>query len=105
MLVYYTMYSASYKYWTALVFNKTFSGKVNDNYFFYVNYLELFTLAFIRTRSSIKYFAKNITAANMMFLMYVNSHMYAAQFEALNVLVCYSIAMLAYFLWRFEEKA
>jgi len=78
---------------------------VNENYFFYVNYLELFTLVFIRTRSSIKYFAKNITIANMIYLVYVNSHMYAAQREGLLLLISYSVTVLAYFLYNFECEA
>ena len=102
LFTYYTMYTSSYKLWTTLVFSKTFSGKVNENYFFYVNYLELFTLVFIRTRTSIKYFAKNITIANMMYLVYVNSHMYAAQHEGLLLLISYSITVLAYFIYKFE---
>ncbi len=69
-----------------MAFGTTLAPSVNDGYFFYVNTIELLSFLFIRTRSSIKYFPKMITLYNLIFLMYVNSYMYACQFEALNVL-------------------
>ena len=78
LIVYYVMYIASYHIWTKWTFNSVYSGIINDQYFFYVNYTELIAFVFIRTRSSIKYLPKLITVINLMFLMYVNQQMYAA---------------------------
>ena len=61
-----------------MAFNSTFPSSLNDAYFFYMNTIELLSFLFIRTRSSIKYFPKLITMSNVMFLLYVNSYMYAA---------------------------
>lgn len=59
-----------------MAFNNTISGSFNDAYFFYVNMIEMVSFIFLRTRSSIKYFPKLITIANITFLFYVNSEMY-----------------------------
>lgn len=78
---------------------------VHEEYFFYINYIELLTFIFIRTRSSIKYFPKLITVANMTFLMYINSQMYAAQKEALVVLNNVSLLLFFFFMINFEIDA
>ena len=63
------------------------------------------TFLCVRTRSSIKYFSKYVTIANIIFLMYINSHIYAAQLESFLVLVSVTLYFLAYFLLHFEAKA
>jgi hypothetical protein len=78
IIVFYCMYTGSFHMWTQITFNSTFSGTFNSNYFFYVNYSELLSLLFVRTRSSIKYLPKIYTIFNITFLMYVNSYMYPA---------------------------
>eukprot|EP00356_Strombidium_inclinatum_P017314 CAMPEP_0170490742 /NCGR_PEP_ID=MMETSP0208-20121228/8827_1 /TAXON_ID=197538 /ORGANISM="Strombidium inclinatum, Strain S3" /LENGTH=98 /DNA_ID=CAMNT_0010766183 /DNA_START=1422 /DNA_END=1715 /DNA_ORIENTATION=+ len=88
-----------------MAFNYTFSESLNDGYFFYVNFMELFSFLFIRTRSSIKYFPKFITIVNLMFLFYVNSYMYPAQLEALYLLQNVSLFFLVFFLTHYEYDA
>ena len=105
LVIYYGMFISCNKMWTLLTFNNTYSGLINEEYFFYVNYIELLTFLFIRTRSSIKYFPKLITIANLTFLMYVNGHMYAAQQEALLVLNNASLLIFIYFVIKFEIDA
>lgn len=61
-----------------MLFPDSFAGHINDQYFAYANFLEFFVFIFIRTRSSIKFFAKFITILNVIFLFYMNSYMYAA---------------------------
>ena len=86
LVIYFIMYMACNLLWTVMAFGSTLAPALNDAYFFYVNTMELLSFLFIRTRSSIKYFPKMLTLCNLIFLMYVNSYMYACQFEALNVL-------------------
>lgn len=86
LIIYYSMYVACFGLWTSLAFNNTYSGIVNNQYIFYSNSLELLTFIFVRTRSTIKYLPKLITIINLMFLMMINSHMYAAQYESLLLL-------------------
>jgi hypothetical protein len=105
LMIYYLMYLACYNVWTLMAFNSTFSGNLNDAYFFYMNTLELLSFIFVRTRSSIKYLPKILTLANISFLMYVNGHMYACQFEALNLLQNFSFAAICFFLLKFELDA
>ena len=62
--------------WSLLCFNSFFTGSLNDAYFFYVIMLELISFVFFRTRSTLKYLPKYLTAANVTFLIYVNSYMY-----------------------------
>lgn len=102
LMVYYLMYMACYTMWTFMAFNSTFSNQLNDAYFFYINTIELLTFIFIRTRLSLKYFPKFITIANLSFLMYINSHMYPAQFEALNVL--FNFTFFIFFVFLFIEQ-
>ena len=78
LVIYYLMYMGCYQIWSLMAFNTSFARSLNDAYFFYMNTIELLSFLFIRTRSSIKYFPKMITMANLMFLMYVNSYMYPA---------------------------
>ena len=37
LIVYYLMYISSQQLWTTLTFGETYSGIINDQYFFYVN--------------------------------------------------------------------
>lgn len=67
--------------------------------------MELASFLFVRTRSSIKFFPKFITLANLSFLMYVNSFMYGCQYEALAVLQNFSTWLLFFFLRKFEYEA
>jgi hypothetical protein len=76
LFIYYFMYLSCNHLWTLMAFNNTISGSVNDAYFFYINMIEMASFIFVRTRSSIKYFPKIITIANLIFLFYVNSEMY-----------------------------
>jgi hypothetical protein len=59
-------------------------GGLNDTYFAYANMLEFLFFIFIRTRLSLKYFAKIATMLNVLFLVYLNSYLYSAQFQMLN---------------------
>ena len=78
-LVYYALYLASERLFTMMTFQTgSYSGEINQAYFFYINMLELTSFIFLRTRSSIKYYPKIITLANLSFLYYINSTMYAA---------------------------
>jgi len=77
LIIHFLMYMACNLLWTFMAFGGALAPSVNDAYFFYVNTLELLSFLFIRTRSSIKYLPKLITICNLIFLMYVNSYMYA----------------------------
>jgi hypothetical protein len=60
-----------------MIFNSTYSGTVDQSYFFMVNVFEILSLMFVRTRSTIKYLPKFILILNVMYLMYVSSFVYA----------------------------
>ena len=105
LLVYYSLFMACNQVWTVLGFNSTYSALVNEQYFFYTNLIELVTFLFIRTRSSIKYFAKLITILNVTYLMYISSYPYPAQYESLRVLTTTSTLVAFYFIWKFERRA
>ena len=78
LLVFYFMQTSCYFFWTQLIFPEPYASHINDLYFAYSNFLEFFVFIFIRTRTSIKYYAKFITILNLMFLFYINSYMYGA---------------------------
>jgi TctA family transporter len=99
------MYASSYFLWTDLIFPSIIASGINDIYFFYVNLLEFATLFFVRTRSSIKYLPKYITLLNIMFIVYVNSYMYPAQYEFFSVVTNATVALFAYFLKNYEIPA
>lgn len=106
LALYYVMYIACSHLWTIMCFSSLiYSDNINQSYFFYVNMLELCAFIFLRTRSSIKYFPKIISLANILFLFYINSTMYASQYEALALLQNFSIFMLFFFLSRYEYEA
>ena len=88
-----------------MLFPSTFPGHINDIYFAYSNFLEFFAFIFIRTRSSIKYFAKFITMLNVMFLFYINSYMYAAQMQFYTMMLYLTLAIVFAFLEFFEVPA
>jgi hypothetical protein len=81
LVTYYFMYGACYWMWTQLVFPNIMAKGINDLYFFYINLLEFISLFFFRTRSTLKYLPKYLTIVNLVFIFYVNSYMYAAQYE------------------------
>ena len=64
--------------WVRMFYPSTFANSLNDLYFFYTNLIEFTYFLFIRTRMSLKYYPKIVTLINVMFLVYVNSYMYAA---------------------------
>ena len=105
LVFYYVMYLSCSHIWTLMAFNNTISGSFNDAYFFYINMIEMVSFIFVRTRSSIKYFPKLITIANIIFLFYVNSEMYPCQFESLNLLQNFSVLLIFFFLNNFEYEA
>lgn len=102
MTVYYTMWVGSHHLWTVMTFGETFSGMINDRYFFYIAYTELFVFVFCRTRSSIKYLPKYITVLNMIYLFYVNMYIYPAVYEASIVLNYCTLFFFAWFIRRYE---
>ena len=91
--------------WTSFTYGDTYSGIINDKYFFYINYTELIFLVFCRTRSSIKYLAKYITLINLIYLYYVNMYIYPAVFEAHSLLNTFTLLFFAYFILRYELPA
>lgn len=105
LLVYYLMYISSQSLWTSLTFGETYSGIINDQYFFYVNYTELLFLLFCRSRSSIKYVGKYITVLNIIYLYYVNMYIYPPVYEAQSVLAYSTLFFLTFFTSRYEYFA
>jgi len=102
LLVYYLMYIACQYLWTKICFGETYSGIINDHYFFYVNYSELIFFIFIRTRSSIKYAPKYLTILNIIYLFYVHMYIYPAVFEAFIVLTYATLFIFCWFIVRYE---
>lgn len=78
-LTYYVQ-TCCYYVWLILMFPSTFAGNLNDLYFFYSNLVEFTFFIFIRTRLSLKYYPKVVTLLNLVFLVYINSYLYSAQF-------------------------
>ena len=105
LFVFYFMQTSCYFFWTQLLFPGPFAGHVNDSYFAYANCLEFFVFIFLRTRSSIKFCAKYLTIINVIFLFYINSYMYAAQFQFFVMLIVLSLVICALFLEYFEIPA
>mmetsp|Transcript_32124 Transcript_32124/g.23727 ORF Transcript_32124/g.23727 Transcript_32124/m.23727 type:complete len:124 (+) Transcript_32124:819-1190(+) len=101
----YLMYAACYVLWLAFCFPKTYSRGSPDVYFFYVNLLEFLVFLYFRTRSTIKYLPKFITILNICFLMYINSYMYAAIYEAYSVLFETSMFLIIFFIKYYEQPA
>lgn len=99
------MYLQIQSLWTTFTYGETYSGIINDKYFFYINYTELIFLVFCRTRSSIKYLAKYITIINLVYLFYVNMYMYPAVFEAFSMLNTITLLYFCFFLLRYELPA
>lgn len=99
------MYASSYFLWTEIIFPSIIARGINDLYFFYINLLEFATLFLVRTRSSIKYLPKFVTILNIIFIMYINSYMYPAQYELMSVVNNITITLFAYFLKYYEIPA
>ena len=105
LLCFYFMYASSYFMWTTVVFPSIIARGINDLYFFYINLLEFASLFFIRTRSTIKYLPKYLMLMNLIFIFYVNSYFYAAQYELIWILILGSYALFFYFLINYEIPA
>ena len=105
LIVFYFMQTSCYFFWTQLIFPSPFAKHINDMYFAYSNFLEFFLFIFIRTRSSIKYYAKFITMINLMFLFYINSYMYGAQLQFFYMMYAFTFAICFAFLELFEVPA
>ena len=88
-----------------MAFNTFRSRMIYFLYLYYVYCVEIDCFHHVRTRSSIKYFPKYIFLLNVMFLMYVNSHMYGAQFEALTILFTFSNYLMYWFLRNYEYES
>lgn len=105
LISFYFMYASSYFLWTDLVFPGILARGINDLYFFYFNLLEFGSLFFIRTRSSIKYLPKYLMIINVVYIFYLNSYAYSAQYEAFWLVSYLSTFLFCYFLEHFEHPA
>lgn len=102
LVCFYFMYASCYFMWTQLVFPNILASGINDIYFFYINLMEFASLFFIRTRSTIKYLPKYLTILNVIFIFYINSYMYSAQYEMYSVISHISIALFLFFIIAYE---
>ena len=105
LISFYFMYASSYFLWTDMVFPMILARGINDLYFFYFNLLEFSSLFFIRTRSSIKYLPKYISIMNLIYIMYLNSYPYSAQYESFWLLSHLTVLLFCIFLTLFETPA
>ena len=80
LFVIYFIQSGVFFFWTRVFLPNNTTMHLNDTYFIYMNSVEFCFFIFVRTRLSLKYVAKLITCANVIFLAYINSYMYAATF-------------------------
>ena len=88
-----------------IVFPELLADYISIDYFCYSYILETLAFVHIRTRSSIKFFAKFITILNVIFLFYMNNYMYAAQCQYFYMLVVLTISIGMVFLEYFEIPA
>lgn len=105
LLLNYGFVVACQEFWTKTTFNSVYSLMLNRQYFLLVEMVEILNYLFVRTRTSIKYLPKFITITHMIFLMYVNSHMYPAQQEAIGVLIWSNLLIFALFINKYEMPA
>lgn len=105
MSVYYMMYLGCNSLWTTIGFNQTYSGIVNERYFYQIQLIEMLSFLFIRTRSSLKYLPKMVTLMHVIYLFYVNSYLYAAQQEAETLLASCTFLLFTVFIFRYEMRA
>lgn len=103
-LTYYVQ-TCCYYVWLILMFPSTFAGNLNDLYFFYSNLVEFTFFIFIRTRLSLKYYPKVVTLLNLVFLVYINSYLYSAQFQIFQLIIATNVLVFATVLLEFEVPA
>ena len=88
-----------------MIFSSAYSGQIHEQYLLYISFCEVCSLLFIRTRTSIKYLPKFLTLANLIFMMYVQSYMYPAMYNAIICLNDFTCLLFCFFLVRYEIPA
>ncbi|TNV82196.1 hypothetical protein FGO68_gene8871 [Halteria grandinella] len=105
LIVFYFMFGACYDLWTQLIFRHILAKGINDIYFFYMNLVEFGVLFHVRTRSTIKYLPKYLIILNLIFIYYVNSYIYSAQYEMYSVLSNLTLALFLFFIKYYEQPS
>ena len=105
LMIFYFMQVSLYYFWTQIFFPSPFAMNLNNSYFAYENFLEFFCFLFLRTRTSIKWLPKFITLMNVLFLFYINSYMYAAQFQFYFLVYFFTLSVTFIFLEKIELPA
>lgn len=105
MFTIYYMQTGCYFMWNISVMPSIRAGDISDFYFGLINLVEFIFFIFIRTRISIKYFPKFVTIINIMFLFYLNSYVYGAQWQMFSVMIFTSLFVFCSFIRYFEQPA
>ncbi len=102
----YLFYGACFTVWNQLFFDgRPLAVGDSQNYYPYLEIVELFLLVFVRTRVSIMYFPKVITVLNVLYLFYVYCNFFPFSGLSVGALTCCSMLVFVLFLKYFELPA
>ncbi|EGR30162.1 hypothetical protein IMG5_139650 [Ichthyophthirius multifiliis] len=104
VLIYFVYLSALY-IGTFFLFYKQLPKGVDENFLAYLAILELISLIFIRTRSSLKWFPLFSMALIYTFLFYVQNTLYGYYALFLYSIICFLVVVFAFILLEFEIPA
>ncbi len=106
LMLAYLFYGVCFSVWDQLFFSgRPLAIGDTQNYYPYLEIVELFLIVFVRTRISILYFPKVVTILNVVYLFYVYCNFYPFSGLAVAALTFSSLTAFILFLLFFEQPA
>ena len=105
LLMFYLIYLGSSAFWSVLLFDKSSPKGIDENLYGFMAIIELSSILFIRTRSSLKYFPKFTMILLFTFLYYCKFSFYGFYFIGFYIIVELIIISFLLNIYYFEMPA
>lgn len=105
VIIFYTLYISCIMLWNSILFNFSYKRGVDQNFYGFIIILEFFSMLFIRTRTSLRYYPPMIFFWLFVYLFYVNFNAYAMFGPAFLALIFLILTTLTGFLAFLEVPA
>ena len=105
VIIFYTLYISCIMLWNSILFNFSYKRGVDQNFYGFIIILEFFSMLFIRTRTSLRYYPPMIFFWLFVYLFYVNFNAYAMFGPAFLAIIFLILTTLTGFLAFLEVPA
>eukprot|EP00357_Protocruzia_adherens_P002865 CAMPEP_0114984214 /NCGR_PEP_ID=MMETSP0216-20121206/7148_1 /TAXON_ID=223996 /ORGANISM="Protocruzia adherens, Strain Boccale" /LENGTH=538 /DNA_ID=CAMNT_0002346317 /DNA_START=40 /DNA_END=1656 /DNA_ORIENTATION=- len=105
LFIFYFLFGCLYFLWDYLVFGKSIPEGLSDSLYSTIGWIEFYILAFVRARTTIRFFARYCSIVIALFMIYVFSTFYGFYYAAMYLLEATIVLFCAFFLYFYEIPA